>query len=418
MMGCGASSLPATTVHQEDGPGSRSPRNVQVPPYENIAPTVADEQPSHQEAEAHENASNAMTAHENSPAEGEKAAHLQVPDGASALQGIGIGPASPEEQASQEIQRSLAESTQGARSPTSMSGWGPFLQRTPASSTSLLLDMLRAQMNAGFNRRSEQFVRQTFERHKALDLHGIPINNLTSALADLGIAISSSECEELFKAHDLSESGYVDYSEFAAMVDRIHGADEEWASTLPLAQLLADCMPIRKEADPVQAVSRLCDTDLETIVTCFGEGLKRMLHEEIAKLKRAYARMQRKIEEASSAPAKFAVAPQMQSGSIDDFHEGLSARVGDPHLDFGKAMEAEHCSTEGSRTLFTTRNYGVTTCAYNEWRIAARNDFSLADVSGAKRRLRRIEEVLELAVVKSAKLSREEAIAVVLYTGV
>jgi hypothetical protein len=33
----------------------------------------------------------------------------------------------------------------------------------------------------------------------------------------------------------------------------------------------------------------------------------------------------------------------MECGSITDtdFHSGLSGRVGDPHLDFAKAMEAE-----------------------------------------------------------------------------
>lgn len=243
------------------------------------------------------------------------------------------------------------------------------------------------------------------------------MKNLRSALADLGIAVNESECEELFKAHDLNEDGCIDLSEFAAMAGRIRTVDERWASTLPLAQLLADCMPMKNEADPVQAVSRLSEADLQAIVACFSEGAHRMLREEVAKLRRAYESMQRKMEEASMEPGKFTLAPQMECGSIVNFHKGLSARVGDPHLDFGKAMEAEHCHTEGSKAMFTTRNYGVTTCAYNEWQIAVYNETSLADMSCSKRRIPKIEELLELPVVKSAKLSREEAIAVVLYTG-
>jgi ankyrin repeat protein len=80
-------------------------------------------------------------------------------------------------------------------------------------------------------------------------------------------------------------------------------------------------------------------------------------------------------------------------------------------------MEDEHCHTEGSKVPFTTRNYGVTTCAYNEWQIAVNYNKSLADMSCGKRRIPKIEELLELPLVKFADLWREEVIAVVLYTG-
>ncbi len=73
------------------------------------------------------------------------------------------------------------------------------------------------------------------------------------------------------------------------------------------------------------------------------------------------------MEQASKdpVPSKFTLS-KMECGNIDDFHKGLSGRIGDPHLDFLKAMEAEH---ESSKTLFTTRNYGIRTCAQNEWQI-------------------------------------------------
>jgi hypothetical protein len=141
-----------------------------------------------------------------------------------------------------------------------------------------------------------------------------------------------------------------------------------------------------------------------------------MLREEVGKLRRAYESMQHKMQDESSAPAKFIIS-KMECGSIQDFHLGLGARVGEPHLDFGNAMEAEHCRTKGSKICFTTRNYKVTTCAYNEWQIAVKNNTRLADMRCGKRRIPEIEELLELSVVKDANLWREEVIAVVLYTG-
>jgi hypothetical protein len=48
----------------------------------------------------------------------------------------------------------------------------------------------------------------------------------------------------------------------------------------------------------------------------------------------------------------------MPSGRMDDFHKGLASRIGFPHLEFEKTMEAEHCSMSGCDMQFTTRNYG------------------------------------------------------------
>jgi len=47
------------------------------------------------------------------------------------------------------------------------------------------------------------------------------------------------------------------------------------------------------------------------------------------------------------------------SGNIDDFHKGLSERIGFPHLEFFAAMEQEHCRLPGADVEFTTRNYGI-----------------------------------------------------------
>jgi hypothetical protein len=186
------------------------------------------------------------------------------------------------------------------------------------SASSALLDTLRAQMDAGFNRRSEPFVRRIFEQHKDSGSPGILIHNLVSALADLGIYIDGSESEKIFKAHDLNENGCIDLSEFAAIAETARGV-ECWASTLPLAQLLADCLPMKNMADPVRAVSRLCETDIQVIATCFGEGVRRMLREEVEKLRCAYARLQHNVEGESSAKFTLSEMPEMECGSIKDF---------------------------------------------------------------------------------------------------
>jgi len=58
----------------------------------------------------------------------------------------------------------------------------------------------------------------------------------------------------------------------------------------------------------------------------------------------------------------------MPSGKIEDFQKGLSSRIGFPHLQFFKTMEAEHTSIAGCDMQCTTRNNGMATTAQAEWK--------------------------------------------------
>jgi hypothetical protein len=109
------------------------------------------------------------------------------------------------------------------------------------------------------------------------------------------------------------------------------------------------------------------------------------------------------------------------SGHIDDFHKGLSGRIGFPHLEFFSAMEQEHCQLAGADIEFTTRNYGIRTTPHKEWLYVVaekphkpeppqdqlRHDRIIPDIS----------EKMKCKIVKDADLRREEVIAVCLYTG-
>ncbi len=83
-------------------------------------------------------------------------------------------------------------------------------------------------------------------------------------------------------------------------------------------------------------------------------------------------------------------------------------------------METEHCKSKDSQLRFKTVNYGIETCAADEWKITVQGDASLADMRHG-RQLPNIDELLQSEANMSAapanKLKRFEVIAVVLYTG-
>jgi hypothetical protein len=142
---------------------------------------------------------------------------------------------------------------------------------TKTASVSDVLKSLRAQMDTGFNRRSEAFLQAIFDKHKTPGgtNQGLSQRGLMSALADAGIHISAGEAEELHRTQDLNGNRCIDHSEFLSIVSTRVGGVAHWASTLPLAELLADCMPIQNEADPVRAVSKLSEIAVKNIVACY-----------------------------------------------------------------------------------------------------------------------------------------------------
>ncbi len=261
-------------------------------------------------------------------------------------------------------------------------------------------------------------MREVFEKHKSPGARGIPESNLSSALRDLGTYTDADGIKELSDTYDLNSDGLFDLAEFAQVLTRPSKV-EQWAISLPLAQLLADCMLSREnnqvspDVDPLRALSSLSSNDIEVSTQYFHEGLSRLLSEEVDKLKQAYAEMDQKFATASEshASSKFALVG-MSCGDITNFRGGLNERVGDPSLDFLKAMETEHCH----RKVFKTQNYGIETCPFNEWDIVVNRNLPAADMR-SERRVPDIDELLKLEQAIAAKLTREEVVAVVLYTG-
>jgi hypothetical protein len=131
-------------------------------------------------------------------------------------------------------------------------------------------------MRAGFQRRNEQFVHEIFDKYNSPDSAGLSKDNLVEALRDLGVSLSADEVQELFYTQDLNSSGWISWSEFLVVVSR-PSKMEQWAMTLPLAALLADCMPSMDDADPVQGISKLRFADMQAISACYNEGLVKLL---------------------------------------------------------------------------------------------------------------------------------------------
>ncbi len=91
--------------------------------------------------------------------------------------------------------------------------------------------------------------------------------------------------------------------------------------------------------------------------------------------------------------------------------------VGSCHLDFGAAMEAEHCKRPGFDYVFISSNYRISSTPKREWEIVTGQQMCSPEERRGDRRVPNIDELLILDTAKNAGLTRPEVIAVVLYTG-
>jgi hypothetical protein len=84
-------------------------------------------------------------------------------------------------------------------------------------------------------------------------------------------------------------------------------------------------------------------------------------------------------------------------------------------------MCAEHTTGRGSTRTFTTGNYNITTQPFKEWLYVVRDENGHRVESPDKshgREIKHIDELMKKPLAERAKLTEEEMIAVVLYTGV
>jgi hypothetical protein len=198
-------------------------------------------------------------------------------------------------------------------------------------------EKLKKQVMEGFVRRSIQFVQDTFDSHKDKAKQVILASSLGRALSDLGVHAESTQIEELLKSRGLNDDVGIDFQEFSSLVNML-SPTEEWVGGLPLNQLVSDALPRAScpVKDQLRYLSRITPQQLEISCEIIKESLFEMLQQNLDALKDSFAKLD--SQPTAESNSKFQIF-KMSVGTIDDFHEGLSSRVGNiiPHSRFDVA---------------------------------------------------------------------------------
>ena len=225
-----------------------------------------------------------------------------------------------------------------------------------------------AAVSRGIRRRDNKISRQIFNSDKDGD-GMLTAATLMQALADADAPVipESVEAAALAISHvDVDCNNAIDLGEFVRMVN----APDELALYFHEKQLpaLADALRalVGRGGDQLRRVSQLSDADTEAAAAAVGSCLPlqaRTLRDELVSSFRVQTQLN---AETAVDDSKFGMT-KMACGSIEDFHKGLTGRVGVPHLDFKREMLREHCVRAGCNTQFTTGNYKITTTPKQEW---------------------------------------------------
>jgi len=228
---------------------------------------------------------------------------------------------------------------------------------------------------------------------------------LVKALAALRVRRDEEQVDELMARVDLDGSGSIDFQEFQQEVGS-RSRLEMLLQGLPLLFALADIL-----GGSMEEYTKIQDCEVEAKVCTAVPVLANIIKDNLTKLRESHA---------AALPAavgdKFSF--NIVGGKLEDFHNGLAGRVGEPHADIEQGIEKEHLTSGDANESFTTSNYDITTTPCTEYMLVVTGGKGLKPAhSGHGRLFRPLEYYYKLDIVKKRKLGRKEIIAVILYTG-
>ncbi len=189
--------------------------------------------------------------------------------------------------------------------------------------------LIGLQVDHFFKKQNDAWIRAVFDKHMDPKTKLLPPNRFVSALRELDTQIDGSEeIETLFHSLDLNGDGALAFPEFRRCLE-FRSPLDQWAATLPLAPLLASCLPIACRGDAARALCCLSAASLTAALSAYADGVRRLVEAKLEELRLGYEELDlRAAEQASGIGDKFRMS-DMACGSIEDFHKGMQDRIGE-----------------------------------------------------------------------------------------
>ena len=203
---------------------------------------------------------------------------------------------------------------------------------TESQAGSSLLTELKTQVEEACQRNTKDNVDNVFNQYATGDGadRGIRLPEFKEALCAVRPEfhyLSEEETKQRFVDSDVEDNHALSEAEFVYALEKAFPLQQA-LSRLPLHRMVESALPgfyTRNPDDHVNIFSSLSDSDIGCMVRAMVSALEKMLRDAAHDLKGAIA-LQQSGSGSDNSGGKFSIT--LSGGSVDDFHAGLSGRVG------------------------------------------------------------------------------------------
>jgi hypothetical protein len=187
-------------------------------------------------------------------------------------------------------------------------------------------EKIRNQIQAGINRRDDGFL-QDFFQHKIVNSGNAALNRrqLICALDELGIHLKEGDAKVMFRSLDVKNDGIMDLPQFKRAV-QFPSTIEQLISTLPIPQIFADAMPLEEGTDHLRQFGQISPKQIKDICKLAMPFIENILNDAVKKIRASFAALDKSVE--NRVAVKFEVPPEMSAGTVGNFLDGLTGRIG------------------------------------------------------------------------------------------
>jgi hypothetical protein len=197
----------------------------------------------------------------------------------------------------------------------------------PPSSLLEKVEMIKSQIEVRSHRRDESNLRKVFDDVKIPSEEELRREKLATACNAAGMDnTDETTIDELLYKLNLKSAEALNFEEFSALISEPSEL-ESVMKTIPFHQIFADAVPRHTGISPMKIFAELNPADIDVIVEASFASIKQLLLDQSSRMKLVQHRLAQDANELKSGTSKFACSI-MNSGKIDDFHEGLGSRVG------------------------------------------------------------------------------------------
>jgi hypothetical protein len=129
---------------------------------------------------------------------------------------------------------------------------------------------------------------------------------------------------------DMNDDSFLDFSEFRRAMSTRSASEQFILQTIPLNELVSSALPRKHGRSAIDVFRELTRDEITEMAQAVSGVLEIILIEKVAQLRESWDAS--KVIHHGQNDAKFMVV-ELKAGSIQDYHNGLSGRVGEEHLE-------------------------------------------------------------------------------------